>query len=87
MTAKKVTALILIFALLAAGGYYLLKTEKEDSERMKNLYDEVEPLEREREILAEELGEIETEYKVRMRDYATVISRLKYGMSSLTSAF
>lgn len=72
MTAKKVTALILIFALLAAGGYYLLKTEKEDSERMKNLYDEVEPLEREREILAEELGEIETEYKVRMRDYATV---------------
>lgn len=39
MTAKKVTALILIFALLAAGGYYLLKTEKEDSERMKNLYD------------------------------------------------
>ena len=69
---KKAIALILILALLAGGGFYLLKMEQQDNERMKNLYAEVEPLEREREALMEERNGLETQYKVKMRDYSTV---------------
>ena len=72
MTIKKAIALILVLAILAAGGYYLLKTEQEDSDRMRSLYTEVEPLEREREALVAEKKAVETDYAVKMRDYGTV---------------
>ena len=72
MTFRKAIALILILALLGGGGYYLLKTEREDDERMRNLYSEVEPLERERESLAQEKKNLETDYALKMRDYGTV---------------
>ena len=72
MSIKKAIALILILALLAGGGYYLLKTEQEDSDRMRNLYTEVEPLERQRENLQTEKKNLETEYATKMRDYGTV---------------
>ncbi len=72
MSFRKAVALILILALLGAGGYYLLKTEKEDDERMRSLYAEVEPLERERESLLREKSSLETDYALKMRDYGTV---------------
>ena len=54
MTFKKVFGLLLILIILAAGGIYLLMIEKADDDRMRSLYTEVEPLEREREVLIEE---------------------------------
>ena len=54
MTFKKVFGLLLILIILAAGGIYLLMIEKADDDRMRSLYTEVEPLEREREALIEE---------------------------------
>lgn len=72
MTFKKAFALILILALLGAGGYYLLKVEREDDDRMRDLYTEVEPLEREREALQEEKNSLDTEYAKKARDYGTV---------------
>lgn len=72
MTFKKVFGLLLILILLAAGGVYLLMVEREDDDRMRSLYTEVEPLEREREALIEEKANLDTEYATKMRDYGTV---------------
>ena len=72
MTFKKVFGLLLILIILAAGGIYLLMIEKADDDRMRSLYTEVEPLEREREALIEEKNNLDTEYATKMRDYATV---------------
>ncbi len=71
MRIGKFIALLLILAILAAGGYFILQTEKADNERMKNLYEQVEPLERERASLVEERNSIESEYALKFRDYAT----------------
>ena len=72
MTVRKAIALLLVLAILAAGGYYLLKTERDDSERMRNLYNEVELLDRERESLLQKRKDIESEYALKTRDYGTV---------------
>ena len=72
MTFKKVFGLLLILIILAAGGIYLLKVEREDDNRMSSLYTEVEPLEREREALLQEKKTLETDYALQMRDYGTV---------------
>lgn len=72
MSIKKAIALILVLALMAAGGYYLLKTEREDDAKMRNLYAEVEPLERRREALTQELAGLDSDYALKMRDYGTV---------------
>ena len=72
MTFKKVFGLLLILIILAAGGIYLLMIERADDDRMRSLYTEVEPLEREREALIEEKNNLDTEYATKMRDYATV---------------
>ena len=72
MTFKKVFGLLLILIILAAGGIYLLMIEKADDDRMRSLYTEVEPLEREREALIEQKNNLDTEYATKMRDYATV---------------
>lgn len=72
MTFKKVFGLLLILIILAAGGIYLLMIEKADDDRMRSLYTEVEPLEREREALIEEKNNLDTEYATKTRDYATV---------------
>ena len=71
MTFRKALALILILAIMAAGGYYLLRTEQADNERMRALYAEVEPLERERATLIEERNQLESDYALKFRDYAT----------------
>ncbi len=72
MTFKKVFGLLLILIILAAGGIYLLMIERADDDRMRSLYTEVEPLEREREALIEQKNNLDTEYATKMRDYATV---------------
>ncbi len=71
MTIKKALALILILAILAGGGVYLLQTERADNERMRSLYSEAEPLERERAALLEERNSLSSEYALKFRDYAT----------------
>ena len=72
MTIKRVIALILVFALLAAGLWYMRKVDAEDKARMRELYSQVEPLQRQRDNLAAELDSLETEYALRMRDAGTV---------------
>ena len=72
MTFKKAFGLLLLLIILAAGGVYLLMVERADDDRMRSLYTEVEPLEREREALIEEKNNLDTEYATKMRDYATV---------------
>lgn len=71
MSFWKAIALILILAILVAGAYYLLLTERTDNERMQNLYAEVEPLERERASLIEERDQLQADYALKFRDYAT----------------
>ncbi len=72
MSIKKAIALILVLAIMAAGGYYLLKIEREDDDKMQQLYAEVEPLERQREALRQEYNSLDAEYALKMRDYGTV---------------
>lgn len=72
MSIKKAIALVLVLAMMAAGGYYLLKTQREDDAKMQQLYAEVEPLERQREALRQELAGLDSEYALKMRDYGTV---------------
>lgn len=71
MTFKKAFALLLVFALLGAGVFYVFKIEQNDQQNMRDLYSEVEPLQREREALAEERDSLEIDYALKMRDVAT----------------
>lgn len=72
MSWKKALALILVLALFGAGGYYLYQVEHEDKQTMKDLYSEVEPLQREREALVTERDGLELDYALQMRDVGTV---------------
>ena len=72
MSFKKIIGIILVLAIMAGGGFYLIRTEHAEDERMRNLYEAVEPLEREREALQTELAGLDTEYALKMRDYSTV---------------
>lgn len=72
MTAKKVIALILVVLLLGACVYYLRSVEREDRNNMRDLYSEVEPLQRQREALAAERDGLEFNYALQMRDVGTV---------------
>ena len=72
MSFNKVIALILVVVLIGAGGFFILKTEKEDSNSMKSLYSVVEPLERKREALVAEKKNLGTDYALKTRDYGTV---------------
>ncbi|MCR5138357.1 MAG: hypothetical protein K6C12_14920 [Oscillospiraceae bacterium] len=69
---KKFIGLFLVLAIMAVGGYYLIRMEHAEDEKMRNLYTEVEPLEREREALESELAGLDTQYALKMRDYSTV---------------
>ena len=72
MTAKKVIALILVVLLLGAGAFYLRQVEHNDRDNMRDLYSEVEPLQRQREALAAERDGLELDYALQMRDVGTI---------------
>lgn len=72
MTAKKVIALILVVLLLGVCAFYLRSVEREDRNNMRDLYSEVEPLQRQREALAAERDGLEFNYALQMRDVGTV---------------
>ena len=72
MTWKKAIALVLVIALLGAGVFYLYQIEHRDKESMKDLYSEVEPLQRQREALVAERDSLEVDYALQMRDVGTV---------------
>ena len=72
MTAKRIIALILVVLLLGAGVYYLRKIENADRANMRDLYSEVEPLQRQREILVAEREGLELDYALQMRDVGTI---------------
>ena len=72
MSVKKVIALILVLGIMAAGVWYLRKVERADQKNMRNLYTEVEPLQRERDALVQEQKDLELEYALEMRDVGTV---------------
>ncbi|MBO5568083.1 MAG: hypothetical protein J6A79_04005, partial [Clostridia bacterium] len=71
MTFRKIIGLILVLALMAGGGYYLLITERDEGDKMGELYAEVEPLAKERDDLLHEMDDMETNLALKTRDYAT----------------
>ena len=72
MTAKRVIALILVVLLLGAGAFYLRQVEHNDRDNMRDLYSEVEPMQRQREALAAERDGLELDYALQMRDVGTI---------------
>ena len=68
MTWKKAFALLLVIAILGAGVYYMREMEQDDSRNLKELYSEVEPLQRQREALVAERDSLEVDYALQMRD-------------------
>lgn len=75
MTAKRiirVLAIILVLVLIGAGGLYLLRYDQQDKDKMKELYAQVEPLQRQREALVAERAQLDSDYALMMRDPATV---------------
>ena len=65
-------ALLLAVGALAGGAWYLLKTEQEDSTRIDDLYALVEPLQKERDALNQELNSMDIDMALEMRDVSTV---------------
>ena len=68
----KIISLILVLAILGTGVMYLRRTEQADQRRMKELYTQAEPLQRQREVLEAELNSLELNYALMMRDVSTV---------------
>ena len=69
---KKAIALLIVIAILAGGFLYVRNVDQQDKQRMRDLYAEVEPLQRQREALIAERDRLETEYTLQMRDVGTV---------------
>ena len=63
---------MIVIAILAGGFLYVRSVEQQDKQRMRQLYVEVEPLQKQREALASERDRMEAEYALQMRDVATV---------------
>ena len=71
MTFRKIIGLILVLVLMAAGGFYLLRTERDEGDKMLELYAEVEPLAKERDDLLREMDGMETDIALKTRNYST----------------
>ncbi len=68
----RILALILVVAVLIGGWQYMHKLEREDNARMRALYTQAEPLERERDELIKQRDALPSQYALQFRDYATV---------------
>ena len=71
-TLKRVVLLILVLAILVAGVWFVRRADRTDTENMRELYTQVEPLQRQKEALQAEKKALESEYEVLMRDPSTV---------------
>ena len=69
---KKAIALVLVVLILAGGLLYMRRADQQEKRRMQELYAAVEPLQRQREVLAAERDNLETSYALQMRDPGTV---------------
>ena len=67
----KIVGLLLVLALMAAGGVYVLLTERADDQRMADIYAEVETLAREKDELTRERDNLQAEMALQVRDYST----------------
>ena len=72
MRIVRIIALILVIAVLFFGWRYMNRLEAQDNARMRELYTQAEPLERERETLIKQRDALPSEYALQFRDYATV---------------
>ena len=67
----RILALILVLVVLVCGALYVRHLEQADNERMRALYTEAEPLERQRDELVAQRDKLPSEYALQYRDYAT----------------
>lgn len=72
MRIVKILALILVVAVLIGGWLYMNHLEQQDSERMRMLYTQAEPLERQRQELIDQRDALPAQYALEFRDYATM---------------
>ena len=61
-----------VIAILAGGFLYVRNVDRQDKQRMRDLYAEVEPLQRQKEMLVAERDRLEADYALQMRDVGTV---------------
>ena len=71
MRIVKILALILVVAVLIGGWRYMNKLEAEDNARIRNLYAQAEPLEKQKQELTAQRDALPKQYALEFRDYAT----------------
>ena len=69
---KRIIPFLLSLVLLCFGIYYIWKADQEDSKKVSDLYAQVEPLERQRQELQQQLEKLSTSYALKTRDYGTI---------------
>lgn len=67
----KILALILVVAVLFVGWKYMNKLEAEDNARIRQLYAQAEPLEKQKQELTAKRDALPAQYALEFRDYAT----------------
>ena len=72
MILKRIIPLILVLMILAAGAFYLLTTEREEINNMKELYRQTEPLQRQKDELLARKETLAENFKAETRDVSTV---------------
>ena len=71
MRIVKILALILVVAVLIGGWRYMNKLEAEDNARIRQLYAQAEPLEKQKQELTAQRDALPAQYALEFRDYAT----------------
>ncbi len=69
---KRVILLLLVLAILGAGLWYVIKSDRADQQSMNELYARAEPLERQKRALEEERRNLNEEYNMLLRDPSTL---------------
>ena len=71
MRIVRIIALILVVAVLYGGWKYMNKLEAEDNARIRQLYAQAEPLEKQKQELTTQRDALPAQYALEFRDYAT----------------